>query len=274
MSCISASTSDHAGANSVTAPSRRGDRLGRMKRHLAALLLAAASCTAWGQAPAAPAKPTRVLFIGNSLTFETDIPGRVAKVAQATGRKVVIESRAYPSYSLEDHLRDGRSLEALKQGWDIVVLQQGTSAQEDARAELIAAVKKFDPLIKAAGARTAMYMVWPLADRPKEFGDVMLSYRQAAQAVDAILIPAGEAWLRALTKEPRLKLYSDPIHPSSFGSDLATLTIYLTLFPAGPQEFNEAFVEKVGRALEIPPARRDAFFDAVTLAIDSPLVIK
>jgi len=245
-----------------------------MRRHLAALVLLVASCAAWAQAPAGSAKPTRVLFIGNSLTFETDIPGRVAKVAKATGRNVVIESRAYPSYSLEDHLRDGRSLDALKQGWDIVVLQQGTSAQEDARQELIASVKKFDPLIKAAGARTALYMVWPLADRPKEFPDVLLSYRLAAKSVDAILIPAGEAWLRALTKDPRLKLYSDPIHPSSFGSDLASLTIYLTLFPAGPQEFNEAFVEKVAKALEIPAARRDPFFDAVTLAIDSPLAIK
>lgn len=221
-----------------------------------------------------PSKPTRILFIGNSLTFETDIPGRVAKVAKATGRNAVIDSRAYPSYSLEDHLRDGRTLDALKQPWDIVVLQQGTSAQEDARQELIAAVKKLDPMIKAAGARTAIYMVWPLADRPKEFGDVILSYRLAAKAVDATLIPAGETWLRALNKEPRLKLYSDPIHPSSFGSDLATLTIYLTLFPAGPQEFNEAFVEKVSKALEIPAAKRDAFFDAATLAIDSPLVIK
>jgi hypothetical protein len=87
-----------------------------MRRHLAALVLLVASCAAWAQAPAGSAKPTpRVLFIGNSLTFETDIPaGR--EVAKATGRNVVIESRAYPSYSLEDHLRDGRSLDALKQG--------------------------------------------------------------------------------------------------------------------------------------------------------------
>jgi hypothetical protein len=113
------------------------------------------------------------------------------------------------------------------------VLQQGTSAQEDARQELIASVKKFDPLIKAAGARTALYMVWPLADRPKEFPDVLLSYRLAAKSDGRDPHPGRRGVAAALTKDPRLKLYSDPIHPSSFGSDLATLTIYLTLFPAG-----------------------------------------
>ncbi|APV48784.1 hypothetical protein BWI17_03260 [Betaproteobacteria bacterium GR16-43] len=244
-----------------------------MKRFLAAALLSViAVAPAWAQAPAA--KATRVLFIGNSLTYETDIPGRVAKVAKATGRNVVVESIAYPAFSLEDHWRDGRAMEAIKKGWDYVVLQQGTSGQEDARRELIEMVKRFDKPIRATGAKTAVYMVWPLSDRPKEWPDVMLSYRMAAKGADAILIPAGEAWFRALSKDPRLKLYSDPIHPSSFGSDLATLTIYLTLFPAGPQEFNEAFVKDVARVLEIPDSRRDAFFDAATLAIDSPLTIK
>ncbi len=218
--------------------------------------------------------PLRVLFVGNSLTYTTDIPRRVAKVAEATGRKAVIESVAYPSFSLEDHWRDGRAAEAILRGWDIVVLQQGTSAHESGRAELVEYARRFAKLIRGAGAKPALYMVWPLADRPREFPDTIRSWRRAASETDAILIPAGEAWLRALAKEPRLKLYSDGIHPSSFGSDIAALTIYLSLFPAGPQEFDEAFVAKVANALEIPADRRDLFFDAATLAIDSPLVIK
>lgn len=219
-------------------------------------------------------KPVRVLFVGNSLTYWTDIPQRVAKVAEATGRKAVIETVAYPAFSLEDHWRDGRALAAIRKGWDVVVLQQGTSAHDEGRAELIEYARKFAKPIREAGARPALYMVWPLADRPKEFPAVMQSYRAAARDIDALLIPAGEAWFRALAKEPRLKLYSDGIHPSSFGSDIAALTIYLALFPAGPQEFDEKFVAKVARALEIPDDRRDAFFDAATLAIDSPIPIK
>jgi hypothetical protein len=234
------------------------------------LLVAAAS---HAQLPGTT-KPLRVLFIGNSLTYWSDIPKRVADVAAVTGRKLQYETYAYPSFSLADHWNDGRALAALKKGWDIVVLQQGTSAHEQGRQELIEYAKRFAKPIRDAGAKPALYQVWPLADRPKDFPDTLQSYRMAAKEIDALLIPAGEAWVRVLTKDPRIKLYSDGIHPSSFGSDLATLTIYLSLFPAGPQEFDDAFVNKVARVLEIPEARRDLFFDAATLAIDSPLAIK
>lgn len=253
-----------------------------MRRFLSAVLLAFATAlapAAHAQAPAQAALPgtqkaLRVLFVGNSLTFWTDIPKRVAAVAAATGRKTQIESVAFPSFSLEDHWRDGRALAAIKKGWDVVVLQQGTSAHDEGRKELIDFARRFAKPIRDAGAQPALYQVWPQADRPKEFTAVIQSYRLAAKEIDGLLIPAGEAWLRALNKEPRLKLYADGIHPSSFGSDIASLTIYLSLFPAGPQEFDEAFVAKISKALEIPADRRDLFFDAATLAIDSPLVIK
>ena len=99
-------------------------------------------------------------------------------------------------------------------------------------------------------------------------------HRQAAQAIDAILLPVGEAWLRALSKDKRLKLYGDAIHPSSIGSDLIVLTIYFGLFPAGPQEFTEAYVTKIAKALDMQEDKRDLFFDAATRAIDEPLEFK
>ena len=252
-----------------------------MTRLLSGLLaLALAAFAQFTEAQAVPelrsrAAPgsTRVLFIGNSLTYTTDIPERVAKVADATGRKAVIETVAIASFSLEDHWTDGRALAAIRKGWDVVVLQQGTSADADGREQLIEYAKRFAKPIREAGAKPALYMVWPLKERPKEFAAAIASYRAAAKAIDAILIPAGEAWLRALSKEPRLRLYSDSIHPSSYGSDLCVLSIYFSLFPAGAQEFDEAYVARIAKTLEIPADRRDFFFDVVTRAIDEPLVI-
>ena len=52
------------------------------------------------------------------------------------------------------------------------------------------------------------------------------------------------------------------------------LTTYLSLFPAGPQEFDEAFVQRIATALDIPAPRRDQVFDAATRSIDEPLAIK
>jgi hypothetical protein len=222
----------------------------------------------------APARPLRVLFIGNSLTFWTDIPGRVAKLAKAMGKGAVIESVAFPSYSLEDHWNDGRAGAALKKGWDLVVLQQGTSAHDEGRAQLLEYTKKFATLIRESGAKPALYMVWPLSDRPRDFPPAIESYRLAAKSVDGLLIPVGEAWLRAVTKDRKVRLYSDAIHPSSLGSDLCVLTIYLSIFPAGPHEFDEAYVAKIAKVLEMQESRRDLFFDSATLAIDEPLTFK
>lgn len=241
-----------------------------MQRVLAALLLFLAAASAFAQAQ--PAKTQRVLFIGNSLT--AGIPERVAKLARAMGRDVVIESVVVNDFSLEDHWNDGRARTAIRKGWDVVVLQQGTSTQADSRKELVENARRFAGDIRAAGAKPALYMIWPLSDRPKEFPDVIESYREAARAVEGILIPAGEAWLRVMSKDRRSRLYGDSIHPSSLGSDLTVLTIYLTLFPAGPTEFDERYVTKVSDELGINASRRDLYFDAATRAIDEPLLLK
>ena len=254
-----------------------------MRRLLAALASLAASL-AFAQAPAPaapakadpapPAKAQRILFVGNSLTYTGDIPARLQKLAAAMGRKATVETVAYPDFSLEDHWRDGRALAAIRKGWDIVVLQQGTSSLADSREQLLEYARKFAQPIREAGAKPALYMVWPVQNRPGDFGAVIASYRAAATAVDGVLLPVGEAWLRALGADKRIRLYSDAINPASLGQDLAILTIYLTIFPAGQYEFDEAFVAKAAAALDIPSDRRDLLFDAATRAIDEPMGLK
>jgi len=219
-------------------------------------------------------KAMRILFVGNSLTYTNDIPDRVAKLAKALGRQAVVAAEAYPDFSLDDHWRDGRALAAIRKGWDVVVLQQGPSSQADSRAQLIADAKRFAKVIREAGAKPVLWMVWPSQDRVRDFPGVITSYRMAAEAVDGTLLPVGEAWVRALSADKRLPLYTEQVHASSLGADLAALTIYLVLFPAGPQEFDEAFVAKAAKALELPADRRDLMFDAATRAIDEPMALK
>ena len=241
-----------------------------MRRILCALVLLFAAAGVHAQDPAG--KPQRVLFIGNSLT--AGVPERLGKLARAMGKNVTIDAVTFNGYSLEDHWKDGRALAAIRKGWDVVVLQQGTSTHADSREQLVEFARRFDREIRAAGGKPALYMVWPLSDRPKDFPDVIESYRSAARAVDGILLPAGEAWLRVMSKDRRARLYSDAIHASSLGSDLTVLTIYLALFPAGPTEFDDRYVAKASEALGIDPSRRDLYFDAATRAIDEPLAVK
>lgn len=232
-----------------------------------ALLLAAALLQAQ------PAKPLRILFVGNSLTSHGDIPGRLAKLARTMQKPAHIEAVTFDGFSLEDHWKDGRAAEAIRNGWDIVVLQQGGSAQDSGR-ELTEYSQRFARVIRAAGGRPALLMVWPSQDRPRDFEAVIAAYRSAAQEVRGLIVPAGEAWLRALGQDKRLRLYSDPVHPAALGTDLAVLTLYFSFFPAGPREFDESYVARIATALQLPPERRDLLVDAATRAIDEPMPFK
>jgi hypothetical protein len=178
-----------------------------------------------------PAAPTRILFIGNSLTYANDLPGMVCTLARAAGRKVVCESVAKPDYGLEEHWNDREARQAIARGWDVVVLQQGPSALPESRRLLVAYAKRFDAEIRKAGARTALYMVWPSQSRRGDFNGVSQSYTAAAKAVNGLLLPAGDAWRAAWAIDATLPLYGpDGFHPSPAGSYLAALVIYEQLF--------------------------------------------
>jgi len=240
-----------------------------MARFLSALLLGCLLA-----ALPARAEPARVLFVGNELIDRAEIPARLARLAQAMGRDVQVEALAFEGHTLSDHWRDPRTQEALKKKWDYVVLQQGPSALPLERQELLEYATKLAGPIRATGARPALLMTWPASDRQREFPMTIASYRAAAQAIDAVLIPAGEAWLRILSKDRRAPLYSGRDNASSVGGDLVVLTAWFALFPAGPREFTDDYVAKVARALAIDPERKEAWVDAATRSIDEPLALR
>lgn len=194
------------------------------------MLLAAVLLLLFQAAPA----PTRILFIGNSLTYQNDLPGMVCTLARAAGRPAVCESIAKPDVSLEDHWHAGEARKAIATGrWDIVVLQQGPSALPESRRLLIDYTKRFDAEIKKAGARTALYMVWPSRSRRGDAEGVSQSYRAAAKAVAATLLPVGDAWREAWAIDRNLPLYAaDNFHPSESGTYLAALVAYRHLLGA------------------------------------------
>ena len=179
--------------------------------------------------------PTRVLFIGNSLTGANDLPAVVCALARSAGRQAICHSVARPDYSLEDHWNGREARRSIARGWDVVVLQQGPSALLESRRLLVASTRRFDAEIKKAGARTALYMVWPSRARRGDFPGVSQSYAAAAKAVQGLLLPAGDAWRAAWAINPELPLYGpDGFHPSEMGTYLAALVIYEQIFAAPP----------------------------------------
>ena len=179
--------------------------------------------------------PTRILFIGNSLTYANDLPAMVCGLARSAGRQVTCDSVAKPDYGLEEHWNDREARQAIARGWDVVVLQQGPSALPESRRLLIHYTRRFDAEIKKAGARTALFMVWPSLARRGDFPGVSQSYAAAATDVKGLLLPAGHAWRAAWASDSKLPLYGpDGFHPSSMGTYLSALVIYEQIFAASP----------------------------------------
>jgi hypothetical protein len=192
-----------------------------------AIVLLAAGLALWQPA----AGTTRILFIGNSLTYANDLPRQVCALAESAGKRAICESVAKPDFSLEDHWNLKQAQKEIARGWDIVVLQQGPSALPESRVVLIDYVKRFDAEIRKAGGRTALYMVWPSRARAGDFNGVVQSYSAAAKAVGGLLLPAGDAWRAAWRLDQSLPLYgADGFHPSPMGTHLAALVVYRKIF--------------------------------------------
>ncbi|HSM09111.1 MAG TPA: hypothetical protein VLA33_08860 [Gemmatimonadota bacterium] len=168
----------------------------------------------------------RVLFLGNSLTYFNDLPGMLRELLRHEGIDAVTAALAEPNFGLEDHWARQATHDRIEEGWDVVVMQQGPSATEG-RPSLIEFAERFAGPIREAGATPALYMVWPAEARSFDFQGVSDSYAAAADRIDGLLFPAGEAWLDAWELDEGIALYGgDRFHPSALGSYLAALVIY------------------------------------------------
>jgi hypothetical protein len=232
---------------------------------IAPLTLACAAATA--VSPTEAGASSSFLFIGNSLTAANGLAARVSEVAAAAGRPLRTSAVTASGASLADHWADGRAVRAIREGrWDVVVLQQGPSTLPESRAELIASTRQFAAEIRRAGGRPALLMVWPLPGQTP--AAVSASYRAAAEATDALLLPAGDAWTIAKGRDNGLVLVQDDgFHPSVLGTWLAALAVECTLFP---QDRPKLAAAAAASGLALDAGRRDVLLDAACRAASTP----
>lgn len=215
-----------------------------------------------------------VLFVGNSLTYVNDLPFIVEALVDSVpgltpSERIAPAMVAFPDFALEDHWAQGTAIRALDQSkWNVVVLQQGSSALEESRINLREWTKKFDTKIRAAGARTAMYAVWPFESRQFDFDRVNESYTLAATDVNGMLFPVGEAWRAAWRRDPNMALYAtDGLHPSVRGSYVGGLVIAAMLLDRSPVGWPARLTLRTGAVVAIPAADATVLQEAAAEAI-------
>jgi len=249
-----------------------------LARAIRLLVLAGVLGCLGADSAAGPEVPTRdgrpILFIGNSLTYFNDLPLIVEALADSVpgltpAERLAPTMAAFPDYALEDHWANGTAVRAIDQGkWSVVVLQQGSSALEESRVNLRAWTRKFDERIRGAGARTALYAVWPLASRQFDFDRVNESYTLAATDVNGMLFPVGEAWRAAWRRDPNLQLYGpDGLHPSMRGSYIGALVIASIIVDRSPVGLAARLSLRNGAIVDIPPADAALMQEAASEAI-------
>lgn len=172
-----------------------------------------------------------ILFVGNSLTYTNDLPGRVVRLAKEKGVELRTEMIAHPDYALEDHWNDGQLQKLLaEKHFDFVVIQQGPSSQEDGRMKLMDYGARIATLCKKYGARVVFFMVWPSFSNLSTFDNVIKNYSDAAAVTNSLLCPVGQEWKKHFLENGNYSYYSsDKFHPSEKGSESVARIILETI---------------------------------------------
>jgi poly(3-hydroxybutyrate) depolymerase len=185
-------------------------------------------------------KVIRVLFVGNSLTFYYEMP-KVLYNLLSSNKQIqpfYIFMDAPGGFTLEQHYSQGQTPDIIQKGnWDYVVLQEGSHVTITDKQKFVDYSRKLDEQIKKAGAKTIFYMTWAYQNSdPNMFGQVADAYTKIAEDVNAIVVPVGLAWQKALKEAKTIELYDkDNVHQSPAGTYLTACVFYITLTGRNPQ---------------------------------------
>lgn len=180
-------------------------------------------------------KPIRILFIGNSLTMQNNLPAMLQALAAGAQPSVKIETAmvATGGYTLEKHWDQGKAQAKIQEGnWDYIVLQEhstGSKGEADA-ASTQKTARQFDELAKKNHAKTLIYMTWALQKTPEDQAKITAQHNQLGKDLGDTVVPVGVAREKAMKEDTKLNLYvKDGKHPTPAGTYLAACTFFSTL---------------------------------------------
>jgi hypothetical protein len=203
---------------------------------------------------AAPVKPLRVLFIGNSYTFYNGGMGSLVQSLANSAknpRRFEFVEVTKGGQSLEGHWKDGKALGEIRKGnWDYVVLQDHSLRPIEDRTKMYQFARMFDAEIRKTGAKTVFYETWARKNKPDTFANIIQAYTGLAKELSATVAPAGLAWQKVLTANPNLPLHiADLSHPTPAGSYLNACVFYQTFFGQSPEGLPRTLKTAAGKLL-------------------------
>jgi hypothetical protein len=230
----------------------------------AAVLIASAPVAALAQTKPAvtslgPDFPKSEIFIGNSFFYYNNgMPGLFSQLEKAAdpdhrqdyhATMVTIGGSGLDWHDVESYFRpnaigsytfdDHNVVVFNKPGklFDVAVMMDCSQCPIHPRLKgaFTEFAKKDSDIVRAHGARPVFFMSWAYADKPEMTAELAEAYTVAGNDNNALVIPAGLAFARALAKQPELNLYvADNRHPTLAGTYLAACTVFAALTGRSP----------------------------------------
>jgi len=203
------------------------------------------------------APPQSMLWVGNSFFYYNNSMHthllRLAAAAdpdsKARGTSVTISGSGIDWHDMESYFRPGGigrySFTADNQivfnppgkQFDAVVVMDCSQCPIHPQLKSVFQeyAKKQSDVVKKHGARPIFFMSWAYKDRPEMTAQLAEAYTLEANRNDALVIPAGLAFAKAIGRRPDLELYQpDKRHPSVAGTYLAACASYAAVYGRSP----------------------------------------
>jgi len=204
------------------------------------------------------AQQTSILFLGNSYTYTSNLPGTLYNLALAGGDTIYHESNTPGGYTLEGHSTNNATLTKIaSRDWDFVVMQEQSQRPSFPPTQVTNEVYPYAEIlvdsIKSNYECTepVFFMTWgrrdgdqsncqfyqPLCTFEGMNARLRESYLEMGSDNDATVAPCGAAWYQMKLNNSTFwngLFSSDGSHPSAWGTYLNACVFYATIFRQSP----------------------------------------
>jgi hypothetical protein len=182
----------------------------------------------------AGAPPKSILFVGNSFFYyNNSMHNQVLELA----RSADAANKGGYRYTSVTISGSGVVFNKFDKPFDAAILNDCSQCpvHPQLKATFHEYAKKHSDTVRKHGAQPVFFMTWAYKDKPEMTAQLAEEYTLAGNANDVLVIPAGLAFAKAISKRPELELYQpDKRHPSAIGTYLAACTIYASIYGKSP----------------------------------------
>ena len=169
----------------------------------------------------------RILFVGNSHTYNHEVPALVQEMAKEAGLACDVTMLAHGNWFLANHVKEAQTkFNILHGAYDYVVLQEHSRFLKH-MADYEAAVKTIAEWAAEVGSRVVIYGTWSRKEERDVQDSMNEANREIASSVNALLAPVGESWWTYVDSYPDIEMYEeDGAHASALGAEFAAKIIW------------------------------------------------